>query len=172
MKNAVIDSILMRRTIRKFKAGGPISDEAMDGLVQAGMASPTGFDARPWHFVTIQDADLMQRLAAAMPGCDSCALTASAVLICGDSTGEKLPGIWVQDCSACAQNIQLAAHAQGLGAVWLAMYLVEERVQACRKLLGVPEPIIPFALIAVGVPDETGNLMERYIPERVHRNGW
>ena len=59
-----------------------------------------------------------------------------------------------------------------LGAVWLAIYKVPERVQAVRDLLGVPEPMIPFALMAVGVPDETGNLMERYLPERVHRNRW
>lgn len=170
--NELINGLLTRRTIRKFKEGPAVSDEVMEALVQAGMAAPTGFDARPWHFVMIQDAALMQQLAAAMPGCDSCALTASAVLVCGDPTGEKLPDIWVQDCSACAQNIQLAAHAQGLGAVWLAIYKVPERIQAVRDLLGVPEPMIPFALIAVGVPDETGNLMERYLPERVHRNRW
>ena len=170
--NELIKSIISRRTIRKFKPGGPVSNEVMDSLVRAGMAAPTAFDARPWHFVTIQGTELMQRLAAAMPGCDSCALTASAVLVCADPTGEKLPGIWVQDCSACAQNIQLAAHAQGLGAVWLAIYLVEERVQAIRRILNVPEPIIPFALLPVGIPNETGNLMERHIQERVHRNQW
>ncbi len=170
--NALVHHIVSRRTIRKYKPGGPVSDEVMDDLIQAGMAAPTGFDARPWHFVTIQDAAIMKKLAAVMPGCDSCALTASAVLVCGDPTGEKLPGVWVQDCSACAQNIQLAAHAHGLGAVWLAIYLVDERIKAIRTILGVPEPIIPFALVVVGVPAETGNLVERHLPERVHSNRW
>ena len=40
-----------------------------------------------------------------------------AILVCGDTKLEKVPGYWVIDCSAAVQNLLLAAHALGLGAV-------------------------------------------------------
>ncbi len=171
MSNVMIQGIISRRTIRKFD-GRDISEDVMEDLLKAGMAAPTAFDARPWHFVAIQNRAMMSSLAAAMPGCEMCAQTASAVLVCADASTEKLPGIWVQDCSACSQNIQLAAHAHSLGAVWLAIYLVEERVQAVRSLLSIPMAITPFALIAVGYPAESGAMVDRFLHDRIHRDRW
>ena len=50
------------------------------------------------------------------------------VLICGDERKEVYKGFWPQDCSCAAQNMQLAAHEQGVGAVWIAVYPDNEQV--------------------------------------------
>jgi len=43
------------------------------------------------------------------------------IYVCGD-TARFQPGeardYWIEDCSAVSENILLAAHAMGLGAVW------------------------------------------------------
>jgi nitroreductase len=59
-----------------------------------------------------------------------------------------------------------------LGAVWLGIYPIEERVNGLRRLLGLPENVIPFALVPIGHPDEERKITERYDEGRVHRDGW
>jgi nitroreductase len=78
----------------------------------------------------------------------------------------------VQDCSAATQNLLLAVRAQGLGAVWLGVYPREERVEGLRELLGLPEHIVPLALVSVGHPTTEQGPANRYDKGRVHRNRW
>lgn len=166
-----IETILTRRSIRKYD--GQIVDEAvLDEVIACGMASPSGFEGRPWHFVKITDASLMNQLADAMEGCDMMRETSTGILVCGDTSQDKLPGIWIQDCAACTQNMLLAIHAKGLASVWMAMYMVEVRESACRRILGVPENLIPFALLPIGGAAETGSADPRKDKGRVHLNHW
>jgi len=79
---------------------------------------------------------------------------------------------WVQDCSAATENLLIAVHAMGLGAVWLGVYPKEERVDGVRKLLGLPEHVIPLNIISIGHPAETKTPGDRYEPSRVHQNKW
>ena len=60
----------------------------------------------------------------------------------------------------------------GLGAVWLGIYPIEERVQGLRLLLGIPQDAVPFALVPLGHPDEAKRPVDRYDDSRVHRDGW
>jgi nitroreductase len=59
-----------------------------------------------------------------------------------------------------------------LGAVWLGVYPREERVAGLRKLLGIPEHVIPFSLIPIGYPAEQKPRANRYDISRVHDNRW
>ena len=77
-----------------------------------------------------------------------------AIAVCGDLALQKHEGYWIQDCSAATQNILLAAHALGLGAVWLGVHPCEDRVESTRKLFSLPENVLPLCLIAVGYPAE------------------
>jgi nitroreductase len=78
----------------------------------------------------------------------------------------------VQDCSASAQNLLLAATAMGLGAVWTAIHPMEDRVTGMRKLLHIPENVIPLALIPLGYPAEQPRPADRFNAARVHRDRW
>jgi nitroreductase len=78
----------------------------------------------------------------------------------------------VQACSAATQNILLAAHARGLGAVWLGVHPRKERTEDIRDLLGIPGEIIPVSLISIGYPDEEKPRNRNFKQERVHFNGW
>ena len=96
----------------------------------------------------------------------------TAILVCGDSTLEKHKGYWLLDCAAATQNLLIAAHAKGLGAVWCGVYPSEDRVVNLKKLLNLPENIVPFSLIPLGFPDEVKEAGERFDNSRVHENHW
>ena len=96
----------------------------------------------------------------------------AAIMVCGDSTSEQYPGYWVVDCAAAVQNLLLAAHALGLGAVWTGTYPRQERMESYRRLLNLPEHIEPHSLIPIGYPAERPSNQDRYRPERIHVNRW
>jgi nitroreductase len=96
----------------------------------------------------------------------------AAILVCGDLRLEKYKDHWVQDCSAATQNLLLAAHAKGLGAVWVGIYPTEERVMRMRRLLGLPSHVVPLCLVPLGYPAEQIPRVDRYDPSRVHYNRW
>ncbi|XPV75428.1 MAG: nitroreductase family protein [Desulfovibrio sp.] len=95
-----------------------------------------------------------------------------AIVVCADPSVEKYPGFWVQDCSAATQNLLLAAHGLGLGAVWTAVHHLEDRVQGFKDLMELPEGIIPVSCSVIGWPAHEGKRVDRFKEERVHRNTW
>jgi nitroreductase len=94
-----------------------------------------------------------------------------AILVCCDSNLE-LKKLGVEDCSAATQNILLAAHAKGLGAVWLGLSVVGEETAAIKKLLNLPVHIVPISLISVGYPADQKPRRQRYRVELIHYNRW
>ena len=95
-----------------------------------------------------------------------------AILVCADLDLEESQGYWVVDCAAATQNMLLAAHALGLGAVWTGVYPREERMEGLRRLVGLPEKVIAHSLVVFGYPAESVPRDDRYRPERVRRNRW
>jgi nitroreductase len=95
-----------------------------------------------------------------------------AILVCGDPRKERHPDLWPQDCAAATENLLLAAHGQGLGSVWLGLHPREDRQHKMRALLGIPDHIIPFALVPLGWPAESPADPDRYLEERIRVNRW
>jgi nitroreductase len=122
--------------------------------------------------VVIDDREILDEITTFHPYADMLREAPLAILVCGDLKLEAHKGFWVQDCSAATQNILLAAHAKGLGAVWLAFYPKEDRCDAINRLLGIPEHVMPLALIAIGYPGEKKPPAERYSTAKVHHNRW
>lgn len=166
-----LQAILSRRSIRQY-TGQPVSEDDITELLRAAMAAPSAGNEQPWQFVVIRDRQTLDAIPNHHPYATMVRQAPVAILVCGDLDMEKHAGYWVQDCAAATQNILIAAHARGLGAVWLGVYPREERMAGLQKLLGLPERIIPFALIPVGYPAEDKPPANRYDPARVHLNRW
>jgi nitroreductase len=97
-----------------------------------------------------------------------------ALFVCGEpeSAHDRQISYMLQDCSAAVQNILLAAHGLGLGAVWLGIHPREHRVAATRKALGLPSSVVPVAGIAIGRPGEEKPPRSRYNAALVHFEKW
>lgn len=165
----MIDMILTRRSIRKYN-DEPVSREHQEQIARAGFAAPSARNAQPWHIVMVDDRDTLKRLADAHPYGKMLAGAGLGIAVVGDPSISD--AYWVQDCSAMTQNILLAAHGLGLGAVWLGCYPREDRVAEIRDILGIPESMQVLSLIAAGHPAESKPPRDDMKEERLHYNKW
>jgi nitroreductase len=149
-----------------------VETETTHELLEAAMSAPSAGNEQPWQFVVITERWLLNEIPKHHPYSSMLPGAALAILVCGDLKQEKHPGFWVQDCAAASQNILLAAHARGLGAVWLGIHPRKKRVEAIGRLFGLPVGIVPFCLIAIGHPAEEKTPPQRYDLTRIHHNKW
>jgi nitroreductase len=167
-----MDAILSRRNIRKYTTE-PVPDNVVQELLEAAMAALSASNQQPWQFVVINDRKILDEIATLHTHISGLlAQSSTAILVCGDLDMEISKGFWVQDCSAATENLLIAAQGKGLGAVWLGVYPREERVTGLRRLLGLPEHVIPMALVPIGFPAEKKLQADRYNASRVHFNRW
>ncbi|HHW30697.1 MAG TPA: nitroreductase family protein [Clostridiaceae bacterium] len=163
--------IFQRRSIRKYK-NKVVPDEAIEKLLRAGFAAPSARNAQPWHFIVINDRNILNEIPKFHPHSKMLSEASHGIIVCGDLSSERVRDFWIQDCSAATQNILLMATELGLGSVWLGLYPNEERVNALKKLLQIPEEVVPLSIIAIGYPDELKDPIDRYDVEKVHYNKW
>ncbi len=166
-----MEALLTRRSIRQY-APEPVPDQIIRKLLEAAMSAPSAGNEQPWQFVIITDRKLLDAIPAFHPYADMLRHAPVAVLVCGDRRLERYEGYWAQDCAAATQNLLLAAHAEGLGAVWVGIYPGEERVARMQRLLRLPPEVVPLALVPLGRPAERVPPAARYDASRIHRNGW
>ena len=162
-----------RRSIRRY-TDQPVPEALIEKILRAAMAAPSACNQQPWEFVVIDDPEIIRQIPGFNPAAAPLRTAPLAIVVCGNLSRE-LPlakGFWVQDCSAAIQNLLLAAHASGLGAVWLGGYPLQHLIDRMRQLVGLPQEVIPLAVIALGYPAEHKEPEDRFDPSRVHRNVW
>lgn len=170
----LLNLILSRRSVREFTEKN-IDEAAIIKILKAGMAAPSAMDRRLWEFVIINEREKLDLLGNKLPYAKMLKKADIAISVCGDVT--KMPAnrgedYWVQDCSAATQNILLAAHSLGLGAVWTAVYPSEERVTIVKNTLKIPDKIIPLNIIPIGFPADNQKPKDKWNPEKIHYNYW
>jgi nitroreductase len=167
----VIDAILTRRSIRKY-TGQPVSDEQAEILLKAAMYAPSAVNRQPWHFIVFRNKAIAEKIVAFHSNAYMLKDASLGILVCFDEKLQHDKGYGELDCSAATQNILLAAHGIGLGAVWIGIFPRENRISSVKKLFNLPLNIIPFAFVAVGYPDEKKVNPLRFREDRIHREKW
>ena len=166
-----LENILGRRSIRKYTSE-KIDDAKITKMLEAAMAAPSAGNQQVWHFLVVDDRDKLNGVTKFHPHAQMLTEASHAVVVCADTSSEIYPGYWVQDCAAAVENILLAAHAQGIGSVWLGIHPNEERVESAKTFFKLPENIQPFAIISLGYRAEEKGPSNRYDKTRIHRNEW
>lgn len=166
-----IEAILTRRSIRKF-TNQVIDKETIELILKAAMYAPSARNTQSWQFIILTDRKILNAIPKIHPYASMMHEATLAILVCGDKTSEPSEGYINTNCSAATQNILLAAHALGIGSVWLGVYPREERMKGMTDLFGLPENIIPISLIALGCPNEKITQPERFKKERIHYEKW
>jgi len=160
-----------RRSIRKY-TDQVVSEDSVNLILKAAMAAPSAGNQQPWHFVVVRDREILKKLEDIHPHGKMTGSCNVAVVVCGNNTGCKYADFWVQDCSAATENLLLAVHELGLGAVWCGVYPEKERCQSFSRVLELPFEVIPFALIPVGYPGEEKSCSDRFDEQRIHYDQW
>jgi nitroreductase len=144
-------AIRTRRSIRRFESNR-IAGEDVEALLEAGRWAPSGLNNQPWKLVIVEDRDKASELAAYTKYASIVEGAPLLIAVFLDQEASYDRDKDIMAIGALIQNVLLAAHSRGLGAVWLGEILKEkERV---GELLKTPPVNEMMALIAVGHPAE------------------
>ena len=169
---SALDVIMTRTSIRAF-TGEPVSKDVLETILKAGMAAPTGMNAQPWRFVVITDQDKIKEIFGTGFRSEMYTTAGAVIVVCGEAETDGRPNMfWYEDCSAATENILLAAHALGLGAVWTAGYPAMDRVAPVSEALGIPSNVLPLCVVPLGYPAENPDPKDKWKPENIHWEKW
>ncbi len=170
----ILSNIMTRNSVRSY-LDKPIEQDKVEKLLRAGMASPSAGNKQPWAFVVVNNKETLTKLGNALPYAKMTSDAPLAIVVCGDLS-KGFEGIaseyWIQDCSAVSENILLAAHALGLGAVWTGVHPIKERVEFVSKELELPDHIVPLNVIPIGYPSGDTPVKDKWNPSSVRYNKW
>lgn len=169
---SVLDAIYRRRAVRDYKPE-PIDRETIEALLDAAVHAPTAMHIEPWSFVVIQDKDLLNKLSdktkemllkeiegqtsapaqkkrayATDPNFNVFYNAKTLILICAKSEDISNKA----DCWLAAQNLMLAACANGLGTCVIGLAIGLFNTPEVKEYLGIPANVSPAAPILLGIP--------------------
>ena len=167
----MIETILTRRSIRKY-TDEKISEEVVEKLLACGFSAPSAMNRRPFHVIVVDDKEMLKEISECGMYTKMIASAAMCMVVCGDHKRQPFKEMLINDCSAMIENILLAAHKLGLGAVWCGVMPRMGLHKKISKLLGLPSTVEPMGLISLGYPAETKEAPNRLEWEKVHRQKW
>lgn len=172
---SVFDAIATRTSIRAFDKTRPVGEDLIERMLRAAMAAPTAVNKQPWEFVVVTDGATLKALSEVHPHARIENGATLVIAVCG-ATDNGLEGrakeYWIQDCSAATENLLLAAHGLGLGAVWCGVYPMDERIAPIKEILAIPDGYLPLNLVTIGYPAVNPAPKDKWNEAKIHRNRW
>lgn len=153
MKTEFLDILLTRRSVRAYKPD-PVPEALLEEVLRAGTYAPTGGGRQSPVLVAVTDKaarDEISRLNAAVMGKDTDPYYGAPVLVL--ALADPASSTWVEDASCALENMMLAAHALGLGSVWVHRereIFDSEAGKALLRAWGLPETLRGVGSIALG----------------------
>ena len=163
--------IYERKSYRVYKKE-EVDKSLIEEIVHAAMYAPSAGNAQPWHFIIIDNKDVIKKCSEMKGGSKPLETAPIAILVCGDRKLEKVPNISYADLGAATQNMLIRAKELGLDTCWTAVYPREEVMVQFAKSFKLPPNVYPYSLVAVGYGNEVKEEENRFIKERVHYNEW
>ena len=182
---SAIDAIYLRRAVRDY-APKKVDQAMIHTLLEAAVHAPTAVHEEPWAFVVIQDKAILNRLSDTVkelltrgtdpihpsranhtsdrftsPEFNTFYNAETLVVICGKPVGPFV----VSDCWLAAENLMLAACANGLGTCVIGLSVTALNTSQWKKELSIPSEMTVYAPIIVGVPAGVTPPVPRKQPE-------
>ena len=155
MTNPVLENLKTRRAIRKYLPR-QVEPEKLDLILEAGTYAPTGMGMQSPVIIAVQDPQSVQKLAKlnakVMNSSSNPYYDAPTILLVLASSQR---GTRVEDGSCVLENMMLAAHALGLGTVWVHRereIFDSEKGKALLREWKLPETLRGVGAIALGYP--------------------
>lgn len=164
-----LEALRTRRSVRKFE-DRPVPEEMVRQILEAAMMAPSAGNGQPWQFIVVNERARLDAMVNLHPYVQMVLQAQVGIIVCGDQTKEKFPGYWVQDCAAAMENLLLAVHALGLGAVWTGIYPKEDRISGYRAMFNIPDHVIPLGFAPIGWPAQQPKSESRFNADRIHYN--
>ena len=149
-----------------------ISRELLEEILSAAVCGHAGTDSPPCQFVVITARTILDAIPAFHSSADMVREAPLAIVVCRDLRLLDEHELWFRECCVASESILIAVQAHGLGAVRLSIHPVEERVIGMRRLLGLPDEIVPISLIPLGYPAAEQPVPRQFDTASVHYNHW
>lgn len=131
------------------------------------MQTPSAGNQQPWEFYVVEDESIIQQLATISPYA-GCVVHAKTVIVSVYRKEIKFPAFAQIDLSIAQENMWLETDALGLGGVWLGVAPIQERMDAVKNILKLPEEVEAFLVFPVGYPAAFHRQQDRIDLERIH----
>lgn len=143
----VFEAVRTVLAVRSYR-DTPVPVEVVRRIVDAGRLTGSSKNVQPWHFIVVQEREMLVKLAAVSPYGPyiSQAPLAIAVAI------EKASRFGVSDGSRAIQSMVLTAWAEGVGSNWVGFVGMSQ----AKSLLGVPDELDLLAIVPFGYPATPG----------------
>ena len=160
-KNSVIETIMARRSIRKYKPGA-VDRETMKKILECGINAPNGQNKQSWEVRVVDKPEVMteikEYMKAANPNVkpeavEGCFRGAPTMVFVANDPQYDFSAI---DCGLLSENIMLSAWSLGVGSVCLGSpvrFLLNSPEAMTR--LGFSEGYTPVICIGMGYPAES-----------------
>ena len=149
----VYQAIKSRRTVRDYKPD-PIPQELVRKILQAGRWAPSSSNTQKWHFIAVQDRDILTalgKIATHGPFVGQAPLCIAVLM--DDAPRPQL------DAGRALQQMELMAWSEGVGMCFVGVR-EDDQQKAIKELLGIPQSmelitLLPFGYRA-GTPEAPG----------------
>ena len=158
----VFEAVRTLLAVRNYQ-DTPVPDAVVQKIIEAGRMTASGMNAQPWHFIVIQNPDMLHQLAALAPTGPYIAQAPLAIVVAID----KSP-LAVADTSRAIQSMVLTAWAEGIGSNWVGFHGLE----AIKPLLNIPDDLDVLAILPFGYPVKAvgqGKKKRKPLAEVAHR---
>jgi nitroreductase len=161
----VFDAVRTLLAVRRYQ-DRPVPDQVIRRVLEAGRLTASAANRQPWHFVVVQDRDLLRQLGSLLSSGPYIAQAALAIVVAVDRTR-----LAVSDASRAIQSMLLTAWSEGVGGNWSGFGPLEE----VGTLLGIPAEIDVLAVLPLGYPVDAvgrGKKQRKPLDQIAHRERW
>lgn len=150
-------TLLARRRSHRVFSHREIDADDVQTILRAALMAPSSMNRRSWHFVVIDDAMDLEKLADAKEhGSQLIKGAPLAIAVLGDPLENDC---WIEDGSIAAFAMQCQAEELGLGSCWVQMYRrgLNDGTTAdtvIRGILDIPDNYHVLCIIALGYPED------------------
>jgi len=174
-KNGFYKAVFSRRDVRSHFTSQSIDDKILSKILNAAHHAPSVGFSQPWNFVLIKDTETRKKIKDSFDGERKYSsslvdepkrskylslklegILDSAVNICVTYDPSKfgpfvigrtsIPETGIYSVCCAIQNLWLAARTEGIGLGWVSILSNDD----LKKILGIPEHIIPIAFLCLG----------------------
>jgi nitroreductase len=158
----VFDAVRTVLAVRRYQ-DRPVPDVVLHRIVEAGQLTASSMNLQPWHFIVVQDRDMLGRFGALAKTGPYIAQAPLAIVVAIDNSRFA-----VSDASRAIQSMVLTAWSEGIGSNWVGFGGLEE----VKPLLAIPDELEILAILPFGYPVDAvgrGKKERKPLGEVAHR---
>jgi nitroreductase len=160
------DAVRTLLAVRSYQEK-PVPEDSLRRILEAGRLTASSMNGQPWHFLVVQNRDVIRQLGALLRTGSYVAQAPLAIVVVIDHTTYA-----ISDASRAIQSMLLTAWADGLGSNWVGF----GGLDYIKSLLGIPAEVEVFAVLPIGYPAKEikgrGKKKRKALSEVAYREQW